>query len=155
VKNSWWTWTEGKRVELYTNQPPTIKEPRPSLIAGNTVDSLVFLDWINFREFGDYYIERGKTLPFNVAFMFDISEEEIKNSSKWQFIVTDYFNEEYATTISNPTFLSLSTKNNVLFDCYIKDPRDVQELLKDRTLDLKTIQTFLISKYNHRESWYD
>jgi hypothetical protein len=151
VKIGWWKWIEGARIDLYTN---TVKGKRDNLIAGSNKDSLVMTEWVNFKEYSsDYYIERGKTVPFNVAFMFD--SPEIENSNKWQFIITDFADEKYKTTIDSPGYLSLSAKNFLLFDCYLENPADVQELLKDKILDYKKIQTFLTSNYRYKPHWYD
>ena len=61
-------------------------------------------EWINFRPFSsEYYIERGKTLPFNVAFGFNAAEGLATSISAGT--VTDYSNNKYTTTIDDPEFL--------------------------------------------------
>ncbi len=148
-----WRWVEGERIDLYTNY----FGPQGSvLVSGNTKDNLMLVGWVNFKPFGgDYYIERGKTVPFNIAFMFDLPEREIANSTQWKFTVTDYADKKYTTTIDHPELTFLSSTNTVVFDCYVKTSDDVQELLKDRTLSYKKIQRFLTSKYRYKPSWYD
>lgn len=143
-------WLEGKRIDLHTNQVGDGKTR--CLVTGNTEDNIVLVNWVNFREFyGEYYIDRGKTLPFNVAFMFDLSEDDIVGSKKWKFIVTDHLRKEYSTTINSPEILSLISKNTLVFDCHLGKPDDVQELLKDRPLDYNKLQEFLRSKYNYKQ----
>jgi hypothetical protein len=143
VKVGWWNWIEGKRIHLYTN---TVNGISGNPVVGSTKDRIIMTDWVNFKEYsGDYYIEPGKIVPFNIAFMFD--SVEIEGAHKWQFVVTDFSDDQYKTTINYPAYLSLKIKNMLLFDCYLGKPDDVDDLLKDRVLDSKEIQTFLTSKY--------
>ena len=150
-----WRWLKGTRIDLYLNKFPG--QTNGSIVLGNTIESWVIVDWTNFRGFlGQYYIERGKTVPFNVAFMFDIDESQIENSRKWQIVITDFAEEKYTTTIDSPEVRSLfTTKNLALFDCYLGKPDDVQKLLKERALSYQMIQNFLTSKYGYKPPWYE
>ncbi|MGO9146624.1 MAG: hypothetical protein ACLQDF_09670 [Desulfomonilia bacterium] len=143
-------WVEGKQIELQTNYVADKKTP--CLIMGNTKDNLVVVNWINFREFyGEYYIERGKVFPFNVAFMFDLPEDDIVSSKKWKFVVTDHLRKQYSTNIDSPEIVSWIGKNTLVFDCHLEKPEDVQELLKNRHLDYNKLQEFLQSKHSSKQ----
>ena len=150
-----WRWVQGTRIDLHTNHFSGAERRSDVILLGNKAEVLVLTESANFRGFlGQYYIERGKTVPFNVAFMFDIHEREIEDSKRWQFVITDFADKKYTTTIDSPKVQSVIAKNLVLFDFYLANGADIEELLKDRVLDYRMIQKFLTSK-DDRAPWYE
>lgn len=143
-------WIEGKRIELQTNQFGG--ERSRGLVTGNSIQIITLLKWTDFKDFyGNYYIDPGKTLNCKAAFMFDLSANDIENSNKWKFIATDHLSKEHSTIIDSPQVYSLVKHNIYVFDCHLKKPEDVHELLKDGDLDYIKLQNFLRSKSNHKQ----
>ena len=163
-KRKWFSrgWYEGKQLHLRTND---LADHKLCVVFGGTEKSIVLTDWINFKNDSDqHYIKQGETSVFNIAFEFDKSVKNINEAAEWKFLITDHSNKKYETKIKFPVTTNMTINDSsakyILFDCYLNSSSDTFEILKDINSDVVDInylkiQSFLKSKYNHSEEWYD
>lgn len=155
-------WVEGKQFSIHTND---FEDKKNCIVFGGTERDIILTDWVDFKNNSiNYFIERGKASQFNVMFEFNNSLKEIKDASAWKFIVTDHYNNRQEIVVKHPTTTNMAISDDsakhVLFDCYLKSPKDVFEILKGANpnyieINHLKIQQFLKTKYNHTEEWYE